>query len=410
MRAILGKKRPAVTNSGVAMADRDDIFLFAGFRLDRRGGSLFQCGEDGVLTPVPIGPRALDVLGVLVARAGDLVSRDEIIAAAWPEAVVNDNNLNMQIAAIRRVLDDDEAMPSCIQTIPRRGYRFVAPVTRGGPAAQLIPVQPLRPGDQDYAARAVPKSRSRYRAGRAIMAGVVGALVLAAAVTAAWNLPSLWFAGARPAPRLSIVVLPFANLGGDPGQQYFADGITDDLTTDLSRLADMLVISRDTAFTYKEKPVSAKRIGRELGVRYVLEGSVQRSANQVRINAQLIDAETDMHLWARRRLWPQRRFAARRRRTGRSPQVKWEWVAREYRRGADRQCQGLYRAGDPGPARNHLSYRPAPGRSVGRMTRAPAYAPILGSADVSNRQSAFPPDNHPIGLAVSIWDCRTFSR
>ena len=132
------------------------------------------------------------------------------------------------------------------------------------------------------------------------MAGVVGALVLAVAATAAWNLPSRWFAGARPAPRLSIVVLPFANLGGDPGQQYFADGITEDLTTDLSRLADMLVISRDTAFTYKEKPVNAKRIGRELGVRYVLEGSVQRSANQVRINAQLIDAETDTHLWAER--------------------------------------------------------------------------------------------------------------
>jgi TolB-like protein len=124
--------------------------------------------------------------------------------------------------------------------------------------------------------------------------------VLAAAVTAAWNLPSRWFAGARPAPRLSIVVLPFANLGGDPGQQYFADGITEDLTTDLSRLADMLVISRDTAFTYKEKPVNAKRIGHELGVRYVLEGSVQRSANQVRINAQLIDAESDTHLWAER--------------------------------------------------------------------------------------------------------------
>ena len=275
------------------MADRDDIFLFAGFRLDRRVGSLFRCSEDGALTPVPIGPRALDVLGVLVARAGDLVSRDEIIAAAWPEAVVNDNNLNMQIAAIRRVLDDGEAMPSCIQTIPRRGYRFVSPVTRAGPPAQLIPVQPLHPGDQDYAARAGPKSRSRFRGRRAIMAGVVGALVLAIIASAAWNLPSRWFAGARSVPRLSIVVLPFANLGGDPGRQYFADGLTEDLTTDLSRLADMLVISRDTAFTYKEKPVNAKRIGHELGVRYVLEGSVQRSANQVRINAQLIDAESD---------------------------------------------------------------------------------------------------------------------
>jgi TolB-like protein/class 3 adenylate cyclase/Flp pilus assembly protein TadD len=102
------------------------------------------------------------------------------------------------------------------------------------------------------------------------------------------------------APRLSIVVLPFANLSNDPNQQYFADGITEDLTTDLSRISDMFVISRDSAFTYKDKPVKAKQIGRELGVRYVLEGSVQRSGNQLRINAQLIDAETDAHLWAER--------------------------------------------------------------------------------------------------------------
>jgi TolB-like protein/class 3 adenylate cyclase/Tfp pilus assembly protein PilF len=102
------------------------------------------------------------------------------------------------------------------------------------------------------------------------------------------------------APRLSIVVLPFGNLSNDPEQQYFADGITEDLTTDLSRLADMLVISRNTAFTYQGKRVDTKQIGRELGVRYVLEGSVRRSGNQIRINAQLIDAETDTHLWAER--------------------------------------------------------------------------------------------------------------
>jgi adenylate cyclase len=102
------------------------------------------------------------------------------------------------------------------------------------------------------------------------------------------------------APRLSIVVLPFTNLGNDPEQQYFADGITEDLTTDLSRIADMFVISRNTAFTYQGKRVDTKQIGRELGVRYVLEGSVRRSGNQIRINAQLIDAETDAHLWAER--------------------------------------------------------------------------------------------------------------
>jgi adenylate cyclase len=101
-------------------------------------------------------------------------------------------------------------------------------------------------------------------------------------------------------PRLSIVVLPFANLSSDPEQQYFADGITEDLTTDLSRLSGMLVISHNTAATYRNKPVDTKLIGRELGVRYVLEGSVRRSSGRVRINAQLIDAETDAHLWAER--------------------------------------------------------------------------------------------------------------
>jgi TolB-like protein/Tfp pilus assembly protein PilF len=102
------------------------------------------------------------------------------------------------------------------------------------------------------------------------------------------------------APRLSIVVLPFANLSEDREQQYFADGITEDLTTDLSRLENMFVISRNTAFTYRNKPIDTKQIGRELGVRYVLEGSVRRSGSQLRVNAQLIDAETDAHLWADR--------------------------------------------------------------------------------------------------------------
>jgi len=103
-----------------------------------------------------------------------------------------------------------------------------------------------------------------------------------------------------PASRLSVVVLPFANLSNNPEQQHFVDGITGDLTTDLSRIPDMLVISRNTAFTYRNKPVDTKQIGRELGVRYVLEGEVQRSGNRVRVTAQLIDAENDAHLWAER--------------------------------------------------------------------------------------------------------------
>src|SRR5204862_217168 len=102
------------------------------------------------------------------------------------------------------------------------------------------------------------------------------------------------------APRLSIVVLPFANLSDDREQQYFADGITEDLTADLSRVEGSFVISRNTAFTYRSKPIDTRQIGRELGVRYVLEGSVRRSGDQIRVNAQLIDAATDAHLWAER--------------------------------------------------------------------------------------------------------------
>src|SRR5205823_12000667 len=101
-------------------------------------------------------------------------------------------------------------------------------------------------------------------------------------------------------PRLSIVVLPFTNLNDDREQQYFADAITEDLTTDLSRIPGMFVISRNTAFTFRDRPVDAKQIGRELGVSYLLEGSVRRSGDRVRVNAQLIDADTAAHLWAER--------------------------------------------------------------------------------------------------------------
>ena len=280
------------------MADPDELLLFHGFLLDRRGGGLFRRDGNGGLTPVSIGARALDVLGALVERAGDVITRDEIIAAAWPETVVEDNNLNMQIAALRRALDDDATATSCIQTVPRRGYRFVAPVLRGRRPAPSV-AQPLDPPEPDPADhRPDSNSRLRYQFRGPVIAWAAGALILLVVASAAWQVKSRWLAGAVAVPRLSIVVLPFANLSGDPAQQYFADGITEDLTTDLSRLADMLVMSRDTAFTYKGKAVSAKRVRGELGVRYMLEGSVQRSGDEVRINAQLIDTDSDTNLWA----------------------------------------------------------------------------------------------------------------
>jgi adenylate cyclase len=146
-----------------------------------------------------------------------------------------------------------------------------------------------------------PKPRSALLP---LIAGIVAVVVI---VGGAWyflagNRTAPVASNAAPAepPHLSIVVLPFTNLSGDPAQDYFADGITENLTTDVSRFRDSFVIARNTAFTYKGKSVDAKEIGKELGVRYVLEGSVQRDQNRVRVNAQLIDAETGAHIWADR--------------------------------------------------------------------------------------------------------------
>ena len=166
-------------------------------------------------------------------------------------------------------------------------------------------------GSSDARAAAAASHLGRGSIRTRVIAGAAAAAIMIAAGGGAWWLWAGRHAGPEvstvssstqpfPAPRLSIVVLPFANLSNDPEQEYFADGITDDLTTDLSRIQGSLVIARNTAFTYKGKPVDAKQIGRELGVRYVLEGSVQRSGTQVRINTQLIDAETGAHLWAER--------------------------------------------------------------------------------------------------------------
>jgi TolB-like protein len=228
-----------------------DIFLFEGFRFHRGDRELFRLDAAGNAAAVSIGSRALDLLELLVERPGKLVSKSEIIDAVWGGSAVEEANLTVQISALRRILDQGHEENSCIQTVSGRGYRFVAPMTWVDTDAHSA-IQRNSLSDE----------RSR--------------------------------------PRLSIVVLPFTNLSDDREQQYFADGITDDLTTDLSRIAGAFVISRNTAFTYRNKPVDTKRIGRELGVCYVLEGSVRRSGNRLRVNAQLIDAESDTHLWTER--------------------------------------------------------------------------------------------------------------
>jgi len=211
------------------------------FRLDVAAALLFRGSE-----PVALGQRAVALLAALVTSAGQPVSKDALIAAAWPGVFVEEGNLAVQIAALRRALGAEPGGERWIETLPRRGYRYVGPVERlapsqGGSATGLaLPNQP------------------------------------------------------------SIAVLPFQNMSGDPEQEYFADGMVEEITTSLSRFRQLFVIARNSSFTYKGRAVNVQQVGRELGVRYVLEGSVRRAGGQLRIAGQLIDTATGAHLWADR--------------------------------------------------------------------------------------------------------------
>jgi TolB-like protein/DNA-binding winged helix-turn-helix (wHTH) protein/Flp pilus assembly protein TadD len=283
-----------------------DIFLFESFRLDRCAGGLFRRNECGDTIPVAIGSRALDILGVFVERAGDLVSKDELIAAVWPGTVVEDSNLTVQISALRRVIDNGRSEGSYIQTVAGRGYRFTVAVTRVEANARSGAAASSRNTSSSdgslyaqlrRASGAAPMDPSvPWRLPRDAFLAMIVLAVIGLVVAANYR----WFESASMPPRLSMVVLPFANLGNDPNQEYFVDAITDDLTTDLSRISGSFVIARSTAFTYKGKAIDVKQIGRELGVRYVLEGSVRPAGDQVRVNVQLVDTGSGAHLWADR--------------------------------------------------------------------------------------------------------------
>jgi adenylate cyclase len=225
-------------------------------------------------------------LGDVVEESdGDLMG-DGVNIAARLEGIAEPGAICLSEDAYRQVkgrldLAVTDLGPTALKNIaePVRVYSLQV----GKPAA-VRPVTQARPLE--------PKKRSMLAR---LVAGIGALIVVVGAV--------LYFlAGSRPsaAAHLSVVVLPFTNLSGDPAQDYFADGITDNLTTDLSRIRDSFVIARNTAFSYKGKTVDAKEIGKELGVRYVLEGSVQRDQNRVRVNAQLIDAASGAHLWADR--------------------------------------------------------------------------------------------------------------
>jgi TolB-like protein len=222
--------------------DRNEV-CFGHFRLDLRHRKLARDGE-----PVQLGSRALDILCVLASAKGEVVSKDDLMAQVWPGVVVEENNVQVQVSALRKVLEGGKGGQSYLMTVPGRGYR-------------LIGVQPLP--------------------------------VLASGDTDTWQQRGL-------PDKPSIAVLPFQNISGDPDQEYFADGTVEEIITALSRFSSLFVIARNSSFTYKGRAVDVKQVGRELGVRYVLEGSLRKSANRVRITGQLIDATTGAHIWADR--------------------------------------------------------------------------------------------------------------
>jgi TolB-like protein/tetratricopeptide (TPR) repeat protein len=213
---------------------------FGPFRLDRGAAILFH-GAD----PTALGRRAVDLLAILVEASGTPVGKETLISSAWQGQAVEDSNLTVQMAAIRRTLAQGGGA-GWIETLPRRGYRYVGP----------LPVQNAGSG--------VPE-------------------------------PSL------PIPdNPSIAVMPFANLSHGVVGTYFIDGMIDDIITGLSRISWLFVIARNSTLTYRDRPATAREIGRNLGVRYILEGSVRGDGNRLRVACQLVDTETGAHAWAER--------------------------------------------------------------------------------------------------------------
>src|SRR5499425_2020056 len=210
-------------------------FQFAGHTLDVARSSLR--GADG---EVQLRPKSFEVLVYLVENAERLVPKEELIKAIWPTVVVTDESLTHCVSELRSALGDTQQ--TIIKTVPRRGYRFAAPVSR-------------------FAANLAPMAQS--------------------AVAAALQPPALPDIGRKLEPALpdrpSIAVLPFQNMSGDPEQEYFADGVVEDIITALSRFSSLFVIARNSSFTYKGRAADIKQVGRDLGVRYVLEGSVRKA-------------------------------------------------------------------------------------------------------------------------------------
>ena len=257
---------------------------FDDFELDIRAGELRKHGLKVRLRGQP-----LQVLEILLERAGDVVTREELQTRIWPaDTFVDfDHGLHNAIARIRDVLGDSAEAPRYIQTLPRRGYRYIGPIEdfQKSPLATETDAHTSQPAV--LVTRAHPK-RSLVFALCAFFA--LGLL--------AWTLRQYVHAKTAPPPIHSIAVLPLDNLSGDPSEEFFADGMTDQLTTDLAKMGSLRVISRTSVMQYKGAKKSLPEIARELNVDAIVEGSVIRSGQRVRVTAQLVQAPTDQHLWA----------------------------------------------------------------------------------------------------------------
>lgn len=241
-------------------------------------------------TSVRLEPKVMQVLVCLARQPGEAVAKEQLLKTVWPDTFVTDDVLIRSISELRRVFEDDAREPRTIQTIPKSGYRLVAPVewVNGAtkPAKQLIP---------EAENKAVVNNGKSWMRALALVAAAVLFVFLVANVGRLQG----WLAGKSGAPQIhSLAVLPLQNLSGDPAQEYFSDGLTDTLITNLAQIGSLKVISRTSSMQYKQTKKSLPEIVRELQVDGIVEGTVQHSGNRVQINVQLIHGASDKHLWA----------------------------------------------------------------------------------------------------------------
>ena len=279
-------------------------YEFADFRINAATRLLAR--RDG--SPVPLTPRVFDTLLYMVEHSGEVLERDRLMEAVWPDAIVEENNLTQNISTLRRVLGDERGSNRFIATVPGRGYRFVAEVraaeeeaTRANGSAS-IGVPPRAISESVTPPQTIvgePKPNSRF-----ILITAVALLAVGSGVFVFWRNHSQPFPAAE-ASRVavsisakSIAVLPFDNLSGDPANAYFAEGVKDEILTRLSKITALKVISRTSTQKFRSAPDNVREIAQRLGVANILEGSVQRSGDAVRVTVQLIAAESDTHLWA----------------------------------------------------------------------------------------------------------------